>query len=46
MVLRSITRTYLYVDDILCIHDDPDTVLAQIDKYIPLKPDSVGEPDV
>ncbi len=36
----------VYVDDILCIHDDPDSVLAQIDKYFLLKPDSVGKPDV
>ncbi len=34
------------MDDILCIHDDPDSVLAQIDKYFLLKSDSVGEPDV
>ncbi len=36
----------LYVNDILCIHNDPDSVLTQIDKYFLLKPDSVGEPDV
>ncbi len=36
----------IYVDDILCIHDAPYTVLAQIDKYFLLKPDSVGEPDI
>ncbi len=34
------------MDDILCIHDDPDTILTQKDKYFPLKPDSVGEPDI
>ncbi|KAL7464783.1 hypothetical protein ACHAXS_005117 [Conticribra weissflogii] len=36
----------IYVDDILCIHDDPDSIMTQIDKYFPLKPDSVGEPDM
>ncbi len=36
----------IYVDDILCIQDDPDSVLTQIDEYFPLKPDSVGELDV
>ena len=36
----------IYVDDILCIHDDPDSILTQIDKYFLLKPDSVGELDV
>ncbi len=32
----------IYVDDILCIHNDHDAILAQIDKYFLLKPDSVG----
>ncbi len=36
----------IYVDDILCIHYDPDLILTQIDKYFPFKPDSVGELDV
>ncbi len=36
----------MYVDDILCIHDDPDSILTQIDKYFLLKPDSIGESDV
>ncbi len=36
----------VYVDDVLCIHDDPDSILTQIDKYFLLKPDSVGEQDV
>ncbi len=43
-------KYYLYiiinVDDILCAHNDPDSVLSQIDKYFLSKPDSVGEPDV
>ncbi len=34
---------HIYVDDILCIHNDPDSVLSQIDQYFPLKPDSIGE---
>ncbi len=37
---------FIYVDDILCIHNDPNSVLTQVDKYFPLKPDSVDEPDV
>ncbi len=36
----------IYVDDIFCIHNDPKSVLAQIDKYFQLKPDSVGKPDI
>ncbi len=34
------------MDDILCIHNDPNSVLTQIDKFFLLKHDSVGEPDV
>ena len=35
-----------YVDDILCIHHNAMTVLDQINKYLPLKPTSVGDPDI
>jgi hypothetical protein len=35
-----------YVDDILCIHHDAMTVLGKVNKYLPLKPDSVGDPDI
>jgi len=35
-----------YVDDILVIHEKPRPVLDRIDKYMKLKPDSVGDPDV
>jgi hypothetical protein len=35
-----------YVDDILCIHHDPMTVMSEINKYLPLKPNSVGNPDI
>ena len=35
----------IYVDNILCIHDKPDLILTQIDKYFPLKSDSVDELD-
>jgi hypothetical protein len=35
-----------YVDDILCIHHDALSVLTKIDKYLPLKPTSVGNPDI
>ncbi len=35
-----------YVDDILCIHHDADSVLAQINGFLPLKPGSVGRPDI
>ncbi len=36
----------IYIDDILCIHDDPDSILTQMDKYFPLKLDLVSEPEV
>jgi hypothetical protein len=35
-----------YVDNILCIHHDPMTVMGEINKYLPLKPNSVGNPDI
>ena len=35
-----------YVDDILVVHDDARSVLDRIDKYMKLKPDSVGDPDI
>ncbi len=33
-----------YVDDILCMHHDPMTILDLINGYMPLKPSSVGDP--
>ncbi len=36
----------VYVDDILCIHEEPDSVLQVLNKYFPLKPESVGAPDI
>jgi hypothetical protein len=41
--------TYIlcYVDNILCIHHDPMSVMVgEINKYLPLKPSSVGDPDI
>ena len=35
-----------YVDDILCIHHDAMSVLNRIHHYLPLKPTSVGDPDI
>jgi hypothetical protein len=35
-----------YVVDILCIHHDPMSVMGEINKYLPLKPSSVGDPDI
>ena len=36
----------VYVDDILCIHHDAMSVLDQINKHLPLKPTSMGDPDI
>ncbi len=54
--LKAVTRpednvryyTYILcnVDDILCIHHDPMSVMNEINKYLPLKPSSVGDPDI
>jgi hypothetical protein len=35
-----------YVDDILVMHHDPMTILDKINEYMPLKPSSVGDPDI
>jgi hypothetical protein len=35
-----------YVDHILCIHHDPMSVMSEINGYLPLKPSSVGNPDI
>ncbi len=35
-----------YVDDILCIHHDPMSVMNEINGCLPLKPNSVGDPDI
>ena len=35
-----------YVDDILVIHEKPRPILDRIDKYMKLKPGSVGPPDI
>ncbi len=35
-----------YADDILCIHHDPMSVMNEINGYLPLKPSSVGNPDI
>jgi hypothetical protein len=54
--LKAVTRpednvcyyayTLCYVDDILCIHHDPMSVMNEINDYLPLKPSSVGNPDI
>jgi hypothetical protein len=35
-----------YGDDILCIHHDPMSVMGEINKCLPLKRSSVGDPDI
>ncbi len=35
-----------YVDDIVCIHHNPMSVKSEINGYFPLKPSSVGNPDI
>ena len=36
----------VYVDDILVINHDAMSVLSQLNEYLPLKPSSVGDPDI
>jgi hypothetical protein len=35
-----------YVDNILCVHHNAMSVLDRIHHYLPLKPTSVGDPDI
>ena len=34
----------LYVDDCLCVSEDPKNALMKISKYFPMKPSSLGPP--
>ncbi len=34
------------MDDILCIHHDAMSILDKINRYLPLKPTLVGDPDI
>ncbi len=36
----------VYIDDILCMNNDPPRVLKVLNKYFPPRPDSVGTPDI
>ena len=36
----------LYVDDVMVIHHDAMSILARLDKYFKLKPDSIGDPSM
>jgi hypothetical protein len=44
--LRYYAYILCYVDDILCMYHDPMTILDRINGYMPLKPSSVGDPDI
>ena len=36
----------IYVDDVMVINHDAESVLRRIDKYFMLKPSSIGDPDI
>ena len=36
----------IYVDDIMVIRHDVESVIRRIDKYFKLKPSSIGEPNI
>ncbi len=44
--LQHYAYILFYVDDILCIHHDPMSVMSEINGYLLLKPSSVGDPDI
>ena len=35
-----------YVDDLLVVHHNPKTIMDKINSFLPLKPDSVGPPEM
>ena len=35
-----------YVDDLLVVHHNPRCIMAKINGFLPLKPDSVGPPEM
>ena len=35
-----------FMDDILCIHHDPNDILNKLNGYVPLKPGSIRSPDM
>ena len=43
---RYYSYVLLYVDDALAIHHDAEQTLRRIDKYFPMKPKSIGDPDI
>ena len=44
--MRVLLLNLIFVDNILCIHNGPDDVLNTLNGYVPLKPSSVGSPDM
>ena len=36
----------IYVDNVMVIHHDTESVLWRINKYFKLKPSSIGDPDI
>jgi hypothetical protein len=44
--VRHYAFSLCYVDDILCIHHSPTSVMNEINGYLPLKSSSVGDPDI
>jgi len=44
--VRYYTYILCYVDNIMCIHHDPMSVMNEINGFLPLKPSSVGDPDI
>ena len=36
----------LYIDDCLCMHHNVEGALQELDHYFPMKPDSIGNPDI
>ena len=36
----------IYVEDVMVVHHDVESVFRRVDKYFKLKPSSIGDPDI
>ena len=45
-MLKYLSYIVCCLDDILCIHHDQNDVLNKLNGFVPLKPGSVGSPDM
>ena len=44
--LEYYSYIFCYMDNILCMHHDPDDILNKLNEYVPFKPGSVGSTEM